>query len=350
MVVFLVVLIILGAALEIFSLHDSLSHVEFEYKPSVDRVEPDQPFDILTTVTNTGRLPITYVRAEVSYPIDAMLPEGLESQEERFSKSVGSTYRLWGHQRVRRSMPTSLHKRGMHIFEGATLRRGDFLGLKETERTFDDRHEVLVYPKPLDSSQLHDALGSYCGDMIARRHLIRDPIITMGVREYTGREPMKTISWTQSARRGELMVREFDFTRDLSCTVLLATNGIGPMDSVTLDKCCSAARTVCESLTERGVNIDLYTNAPLWGFSGRRVWSCNAGPGHHGDMLETLARVYAASRCPAQELASIAVRAAGSGAAFVLIAPYDNDQMQAALKLLHDESGVDPLFIAASEL
>lgn len=350
MVVFLIVLIILGLALEIFTLQDSLENVDFEYHPAVDRAEPGENIDIITTVVNRGRLPISYIRASIAYPIDALLPSGLDSREERFSRLVSSVFRLWGRQKVRRTMSVSLYKRGIHLFDGATLQRGDFLGFRETSKHFESRHELLIYPKPMDSSELRNALGSYCGEMIAQRHLIRDPIITMGVREYTGREAMKTISWSQSARRGELMVREFDYTRDISCSVLLATNGLGPMESDLLDKCCSVARTVCEGLTEKGVNIDLYTNAPLWGFSNRDIWSCNAAPGRMGDVLETLARVYAAARCPAEELVGVCTRAAGTGTAFVLIAPYNNEKIQAAMKALHDASGMDALLIVASEL
>ncbi len=350
MLIFLFVLIILALALEAFSLREGIKNVSFQYKPSVDRAEPGEEIKIVTSVSNHGWLPISYLRASIAYPVDALLPSGLDMQEQRFTRSVSSVFRLWGRQRVRRTMSISLAKRGVHLFDGAFLVRGDFLGFNETGRRYDSRHEVLIYPAPADSAGLRDALGSYCGDVIARRHLIRDPIITMGVREYTGREAMKTISWSQTARRGELMVREFDYTRDMSCTVLLATNGLGPLENDLLDKCCSVARTVCEELTAKGVNIDLYTNAPLWGFSNRDIWSAGASPGRMGDVLETLARVYAAARCPAEELVGVSTRAAGVGTAFVLIAPYNNAKIQDALRAIHDTTGMDALLLCVSEM
>ena len=350
MVIFLVVILILGAALEIYAISDGLKHVSFDYKPSVNQTEPGQEFDIISTVTNTGRVPISYIRADVRYPISAELPEGTEQEEERFNRVSSSVYRLWGRQKVRRTMPVSIEKRGVHIFEGADLLRGDFLGLTEAKENYECRREVLVYPKLSDSNELRDALGRYCGDLVAQRWLIRDPIITLGVREYTGREPMKTISWTQSARRGELMVREFDYTRELSCGVLLCTNGLGPMEAGLLDKCCSIARTVCENLVERGVNVDFHTNAPLWGYNNRGVWSCTAGPNHMSDMREVLARVYAASRCSAAELVGTVTRASGSGTAFVMVAPRENGQISEAVSALRDISGSDVLLLYAEEL
>ena len=45
-----------------------------------------------------------------------------------------------------------------------------------------------------------DVLSGFLGDVSVRRFIYEDPVLTTGFREYTGREPMKHISWTQSAR------------------------------------------------------------------------------------------------------------------------------------------------------
>lgn len=347
MVVFLIVLVVLGVLLELISLRDSLDHVEFDCKPETDRTEPGTELALTVTVANTGILPISYIRAAIDCPLELQLPEGVRYDDQQFSKSVDSVFRLWGRQRVKRELTVSVRKRGVHVFHGATLNRGDFLGLRTTQRQYEFRHELLIYPRRMENSALRDALGSYCGDRIAQRHLIQDPILTMGVREYTGREAMKTISWSQSARRGSLMVRQFDYTRDLSCMVMLCANGIHPLDTETMDHCCAIARTVCEELTERGVNVDLYTNAALWGFAGRDVWSCSASAVHQGDMLETLARVYGSAQCSPMALADVCARAAGSDTAFVVIAPHDSDAVRSALRILHDNTGADALLLTA---
>ena len=349
MVIFLIVLLVLGILLEISALYSGLRRIEFTYSPTKDRAEPGEPFALTAQLTNHSLLPATFLRSDISCPKDAQLPEGLEVQVGRYNKTVHSVYRLWGRQRLQRSIQLSLQTRGVHVFGDAGLHRGDFLGFKVISGTYPAHHEVLIYPKALDSAPLREALGTYCGDTIARRHLIRDPIITMGIREYSGREPMKTISWTQSARRGQLMVREFDYTRDLSCTVLLACDGLTPSTIPVLDRCCSIARTVCQELTDRGVNVELYTNAPLWGYSNHGIWSCSASPGNLDDVLVTLARLFAASRCTAQELASICSQAAERTTAFILIAAENSPGIQDALQLLHDTSGLNALLITADD-
>ena len=350
MVIFLVVLLILGAALELFALYEGLKRTEFTYAPSLSRAEPGQALHLTVTATNHSLMPIGYLRANLTCPRDTGISEELVVGQERFHETVGLTFRLWGRQQLVRTIPLRLNSRGVYTFGDAYLYRGDFLGLKEVNDQYSFHHQVLVYPRELDSAPLRDALGSYCGELIAQRHLIRDPILTLGIREYSGREAMKTISWSQSARRGQLMVREFDYTRDLSCTVLLAIDGIGAKDAQTLDRCCSIARTVCQELTDRGVQVDLYTNAPLWGYANRGVWSCSASPGHMGDVLETLARLYAMQRCPAQELATLCAQSTDENNAFILIAGTENEWVRSAVEILHDVSGNDPLLITAKNL
>jgi uncharacterized protein (DUF58 family) len=252
---------------------------------------------------------------------------------------------------VSKTVPIRIEKRGTHFLKGASLYRGDFVGLTQATGDHVCNHEILVYPKPMESEKLLDALGSYCGDVIAQRHLIRDPILTMGVREYTGREAMKTISWTQTARRGQLMTREFDYTRDFSCVVLLATDEINPREGQLLDRSCSIVRTVCRELADKGVNVDFYTNGARWSWQRdtRRVWNCTVGPGNQQELLEGLARLYESVRSPAQEMAATAARSAGVGMAYVLVAPRWTEQTERAMEILHEKSGMKPLVLIAEE-
>lgn len=350
MVVFLFVLLVLGIGLELLALWEGLKHTDFTYSLTQSRMEPGQELALTVEVTNQSPVPIGYLRADVACPLRAQIPEELVIRTERFHKIMRLTFRLWGRQKLTRTVPLRISQRGVYIFEEASLCRGDFLGLKEVFGEYQARHEVLVYPPEMDSAPLRDALGSYCGELIARRHLIRDPILTVGVREYSGREAMKTISWSQSARRGQLMVREFDYTRDLSCTVMLAIDGIAPKDTETIDRCCAIARTVCQELTDRGIHTELYTNGPLWGYANQGVWSCSASNGYMGDVLETLARVYAMMRCPAPEMATLCAQSTDENNAFILIACSENDSVRVAAQILRDAMDAEILVITADEI
>lgn len=249
-------------------------------------------------------------------------------------------------------VPIRIEKRGVHYFRGALLETTDFLGIRKIFDFLDQREQMLIYPKCLESRELISAMGEYFGDMAAQRHLLRDPILTMGVLEYSGREPMKTISWTQSARRGKLMVRDFDFTRDLSCTVLLAGDGIMPTHVEKLDRCCSIVRTICRELTDRGVNVDFCTNCIMEGFGAKKrtVWKCVASPNDQRDLLEGLALLAPSPvRCAADIMAVSAARSAGERTAFVVVAPYDNEAVKKTVSILEEYSNMRVMLVLESD-
>ena len=53
------------------------------------------------------------------------------------------------------------------------------------------------------------------------RFIMEDPVLRLGYRDYTGREPIKQISWTQTARMGRMMVSCQDYTVERTVTVML---------------------------------------------------------------------------------------------------------------------------------
>ncbi len=352
MIFFLAVLLTLVLFAELYSLLVGLRAIGFCYEFVSDCVEQGQEVPVRVCVINKSILPVTYLSADINFPADAILPDSAKTEKSDFRQSLKMNFFLWGKQAKTRLIPVSFHKRGLHYFRGAHIEKLDFAGLHNVAEDFVHMQHVLVYPKRLGADSLVSAMGEYCGDMIANRHLLRDPIITLGVREYTGREPMKTISWSQSARRGQLVVREFDYTRDLSCTVLMAVDGLLPNRMEQFDRCCSMARTVCQELTDRGIYVDFYTNSPIetMGKNKRFSWNCTVTADEQRDFLEGLALLYPGHVADtADVLASNAARAAGQHTAFVLIAPFDNQAVRDAVAILEEYSGMRVLLLCETD-
>ncbi len=353
MILFLTALLLLFAALEAYTLHDGLSHITFTYGPDVLCTEPDAVFHTRLVISNTGVLPVSYVRATVFLP--RSLDKNAEETKEdpfRFLKPASGAGRLlsdrqeinerffiYGRRRVTRKVESRIAKRGVHLFDSAQLTRGDFLGLREISKTEYGTSYILVYPKRLESDEYSQQLESFLGETAARRFLMRDPILTIGVREYTGTEPMHTISWSATARRSQLMVREFDYTRDPACTVLFCVSGLGPLENAVMDRCCSLARSVCEALTAKGIAVHFHTNAQLYGHHARDVFSCQAAEGKEDALLEALARAQNAVSCSAEDLALNAVRTEGDNTAYIIIAPSMNIHTRALVDTLDNYRG-----------
>ncbi len=347
MFIFLIVFLALAGLLEYLSLLGGTRNVKTDFVLSRTRSEPDEPIEMTETVENLGRIPITYFTTEIAFPAGANLPAGVTVVTNPVQSTVTDVFRLWWRQKVQRSMQFSVSKRGVYIVTGKRVARGDFLGLRTESVSMDLRRSVLIYPRRLEDAALLQALGQYCGELSARRWLIRDPILTLGVREYTGNEPMRTISWSQTARRGELMVREFDYTRSLNCCVIFGNNGLARDEEKLMDRCCSMVRTVCEELIANGVETDLYLNAELAGYRRDPYRKVSASRSREEDVLDVLARATIASCCPMDTMISRMLPDLEGDRAFILVAPRDDWESQAALELLRSRTGQEVLFLCA---
>ncbi|NMA24248.1 MAG: DUF58 domain-containing protein [Clostridiales bacterium] len=344
MFLFLIILILLGALMEILSLRRDPSLLEMDYSISTDAAEPGKPFAVQTVLTNKSRIPVSYLAVREYYPEYAVVPDGVTTQAARTGLLVRNICRMKSRRRKKLALEVSISKRGVHIFTADSIEFGDFLGFRVISKKIALQREIVIYPEALENPGLSQALSSFCGDIAARRFLIRDPILTAGAREYTAREPMKEIHWPQTAKRGCLMVREFEYSRQPSACVILNVEGAGPEES-DMDKLCSVTRAVCQALINTGASVSFFTNAQLkrkerWG-----VWKCEASPLYMGMLLEGLGRATSTAAATADRLLRQALRESDPDAAFIAVMPeYDTSGTQ-LIETLRQKTGREILLI-----
>ena len=321
MLVFLFVLLILAVILQIISLRDGLDHIRFDFRPSAKEIEPGTRFYLDLAFSNTWYLPVSFLQGDIFVPKALDFPEEAIVEEGNFTNTLTYSTSLGMKKKVTARIPVSAEKRGIHHFTGANLQRGDFFGLYEVGRRWDTTGSILVYPAPMQNHTLLETLGNIYGEMVAKQFLIKDPILTTCCREYTGQEPMHTISWNQTARHGQLMVREFDPTRELSCVILLAHEGLSKENEHLLDLCCSIARSSGDYLMDRGVAIEFFTNSAMSGFARNAVRHISSNKDTARDYWAGLATLLTHGAGSLNMLADTAIRQSNDASSFILIAP-----------------------------
>lgn len=302
-----------------------LRRLRYHFSHDITLAEPDQVIILTSQVENRWLLPILFVRLTEYLPRDAAIHE-----DEDWAKShchispigrqyVDESFYLLPHRRRTGVLHISLPRRGGYRLGEVTLTTGDFLGLKDTSQRLGGTADVVVIPRRCEDADVLRALGGLMGDISVRRFILEDPILTAGFREYTGREPMKAIAWTQSARSDQLLVKQYDYTVDATVTVLLNAEG-GSEEQ--LEHCFSLTRTVCEELEDRGIPYELRTNGDLVGPLGpvRRV---NEGLGHQhlNTILYALGRAGCTCYSSLERLVEVARRAARPNQSYILITP-----------------------------
>ena len=324
-ILFLICLVALVVFLERNWADLCLDKLRYRFTRDITLAEPDQIITLTSSVENRWFLPILYVRLVEYLPKDTTVHEAADWLEDHYHISpigkqyVEESFYLLPRRRRTGTMRISLPRRGGYRLGETTLTTGDFLGLKDTSQRLNATADVVVIPRRCEDIDVLQTLGGFMGDISVRRFILEDPILTVGFREYTGREPMKSISWTQSARANRLLVKQYDYTVDATVTVLLnAEDGT----EAQLEQCFSIARTVCEELEKKGIPYDFRTNGDLIGPLGplRRV---NEGLGHQhlNTILYALGRASCMCYGTLEKLADLTLRSARPNQSYIVITP-----------------------------
>lgn len=342
MLLYLVFLCIIAALVQEYTLRHALDKVTYDTFPSKTSVDPDEVFEVVTRIGNPKRLPVSFLKFQESLPLE-LVPEGdVKLRRDNELNRLTTTTFLKPRQQLERRFPAHLTHRGRYFLRGATLMGGDFLGLRQSVEYFPVNKEIVVLPRALPEASFGDTLGDFLGNMSVNRFIMEDPVLTLGFREYTGREPQRAISWTQSARMGRTMVKNYDHTLDLSVTVIL--NVECPQDlpdrGGRIEDCFSATRTVCEKLEGKKIKYGILTNATSAGAIG--LWSQIAdglGKNHLMTILEGLGRATHGSTASFESIVNRAVRRDEAGRYYILITPAMTPGMQAGLRRLQALKG-----------
>ncbi|HSP48476.1 MAG TPA: DUF58 domain-containing protein [Clostridiaceae bacterium] len=265
------------------------------YQRSLDRtlVEIDESFRIHIVIENDKPLPLTF------FQVRELLPEYVHILDKEGKVIRGSstfTMMMLPRERVRRTYEARAMKRGRYLFHDVRLSAGDLLGLQVMSSEVSLIQELVVLPKRLEIPAFYDLKGDYYGDISVRRWIAEDPVLTMGFREYTGREPMKSINWLASMRNGNLIVNSYDYTTDNKVFILLNTETSRPfwvdIKKDLIENSVETTRFLAEEFDREGIPYGFDTNASMVGLEGsmERILP-GTGTGHLSVVLESLGRV-----------------------------------------------------------
>lgn len=258
------ILLGLGVA-QLLSLKQDNKHVAVRCEVDMSLTEPDEVFSLIYRVRNTGIWPLFSI--SLSFALD----EGLELRESEEWKAVHCTKNtflkmtrfkvsLMPRRAIRGRIHLSARERGVYSLGKLYVETGDFLGFRSAVRTIDIPGKVVCTARRLPEEPAIQPFGGFLGDVSARRFILEDPSLVLGFRAYTGSEPMKRISWTQTARTGQLMVKNLDFTVDADVAVLVDEESC---PESTREYCLSMLRTVCDKLEASRIPYAVISNGDL---------------------------------------------------------------------------------------
>ncbi|PMQ01489.1 MAG: hypothetical protein CBR30_05675 [Dictyoglomus sp. NZ13-RE01] len=289
-------LLFLGILINQLSKKYIFKNIYYSREISKKVLEIGEEFKLITTVENRKFFPVTF------FQIEERLPSALDYKfKVRKLKTPDFLYHtislfLLSYQKVKRIYSAYCNKRGRYIFGDVTLISGDFLGLNVVVKSLRLDQEIVVLPRRLSLEKDIIPYGSYNGNLSVRRWIIEDPTMIIGVREYTGQEPAKTIHWPLSLKHNRLMVKNFDYTVENTSLIILNIETFKPhwrsIDEEKIEKAISCARSCAERFEEENIPYGLMTNSILYGFPAREIFIPPGNSDYHlKNLLEHLGRV-----------------------------------------------------------
>lgn len=277
-----------------FFIYDKYGFKNVTYKISISVPEAyeNDEIEIVEEIDNAKRLPLVWARSEISCsPYLTFKRQQTEKNGRGVQRGlISGVFVLRGYHKCRRVWKVRCEKRGIMTIENATLTISDLFGMTKKARMFTFSDSVRVLPKPADMGTGELSGDQFIGSVQVRRFVLPDPFVISGAREYTGREPMNRVHWSQTARMGQLMVYNNEFTTERRVMILLNLQrnafNKGTLSDFALEQQIKAAAFVLDFCQRISAECVLAINA-----SETLLMSVPVGSEHTIDALRCLAEL-----------------------------------------------------------
>lgn len=309
MLFFLLAIVLIAYILQKHSLKIPMELIHYSITPSKRSVEQGEEFLLRTVIENNSKYRIPFLLIEEQIPEEVRIENSENLHLTVFSKANihRSTIYMKKYQRVTRSLHGRVYQRGVFHFRYANVSVGDFLGLREKTKEIKQDHSIVVFPRRLEDERLSKVLSDVIGEISVNSFIHEDPLLVRGYRDYTGCEPLRKISFPMSARYNQLMVKEFEHTREELVDLILDVSYKGEFENYLnqLEAMFCVVRTICENFEQKGVSYRFITNAYYASMEMRGVniiRSGGCGGSSFLKILEVLGMASNAAMCKTDEL------------------------------------------------
>lgn len=227
-------------------------------------------------ITNSGRLPLPFVR------VDTNLPEGLRfcllSEKDGKAKTtlaayIHSIFVLRPGATVKRRWRVRCLTRGEYRLGDSIVGISDLIGLYQMTREIGSDGcrgvDLTVLPSPVDLEDNFTSSRYLCGDVISNLCPVTDPLRICGAREYLAGDPINRINWKSTAVHGRLMVNLEERTVKHQFNIVLNMNSReieqypeSPSDPFAVEKSINTVASILDRAATEDIPIRIITNNP----------------------------------------------------------------------------------------
>lgn len=330
MEIIVILLIIAAAAGAECFLYHRFGEEGLSYATRLEKNEVTEGEEISFTeeLCNDKPLPLPFVKTEIIIPSCLDLGTGEPESKEGLCY-IPSVFSLKGRERCIRKRKITCKRRGVFEIGSSSLYGGDLFGLSSFSLPLIRNESLTVLPSPLDVEDFYPNSKLLYGDILVRRFICEDPFMISGAHEYTGREPMNSIFWNATARTGQLMALNRDYTTCSRLLILLSFQRRDDIITAATEPVCElmikAAAFALDCGVRNGSEMAMAVNLP-----DEEPAAAKSGEDFRTEQLRRLARLNTCCKCSTAEF--ILNQSLEEYTDIVLITPYLSQRTADLLK------------------
>jgi uncharacterized protein (DUF58 family) len=327
----------------------SLKRLKFSRTTRTLRAQVGQIFEEKFEIHNLSRLPRVWLEIRDKSPLPgadgSRVITALRGKQDRSYMA-----------RVR------LIRRGVFPLGPTVIASGDVFGIFPSVLSIEEKESLLVYPMMVDVHGFPNPPGLLPGGEALRRRTHQITPNASGVREYSSGDPLNRIHWLSTARRGRLIVKEFELDPLADVWIFLdeetkvqASLPEEPYDALGKDLwgrtgkaklpptteeygVCAAASLVRDYL-RRGRSVGFVCAG-----QHQTLISPDRGGRQLGKILEALALTRAEGMIPLRSLIETQVKHMVRGSTVVLVTPASSNEVALIIDFL-TQRGLKPIAV-----
>jgi len=314
----------------------ALKRIEYRRHLSAKRAFLGEELLLELEIANRKLLPLPWIEIDDEMPEEITFLKGKTSQSHKVARvHLTSLLSLGWYHRLIRRYPICCQQRGYFTFGPARIRSGDLFGFSKQETAISDIDRLIVFPRIVPLEQLDIPSKQPLGDILTKRYIFQDPILTMGVRDYHYGDSLKRIHWKTTARLGKLQTKVYEPTTSVDMGIFLDTRTVKPpgwgIVPQRLELAIMAAASIANHAMAAGYRVGLYANQRRQ-TTGELV---RIPPSQHGEqmvnILEALAQIHWTESMPMARFISLESRNLPWGSTLVLITAIPTETILATL-------------------
>ena len=215
---------------------------------------------IVEIVENRKRLPLNMlkVKFQTSRNLEFADDPGTKVSDQYYRNDI---FQIRGGERVTRKLSFTGKKRGYYNIKSIDLVGYDLFLSVEMLKSEGTEFYLYVYPSIFDSREFWTSLQKLNGEVLVKRHLMEDPFEYRGIREYQPFDDIRSVNWKATAKTGELMVNQKNYTAMQTIRIFLNVEDSGILKKeMAVESSMQIVMGLAAFFLSQGIKVACYSN------------------------------------------------------------------------------------------